>query len=446
MESARKKQKATAMGMNASHVAFPIAPCSQPRASSIARLQQQQQHHHPAMIKGKRRKRGRHTKSEAEAAARKENRRRRPAPLFSRPQSGIKKARSPRRRFFFPFTHHKVRVQNAKLDGLDALDGRRRVREAVHRRHDGNAGGRGAFAVDDSLPSFCCSLFSLFARLALSQARAPRARAPAQVRREEQKDRRDAERERELPVSPSLPFAPPSSLAASESRLRLTSPQKKTKNSRRSKSGKVFILPAHPSCDTGKQFSLSVLFAQSCLSISCLHCRGEVVEERLSSRNSKGNESRFVFLLLRRRRSLLFFLSLDLLFIVLRVSKETRREKTSATPARRHHGCPRAHDPAPGGPLRVGRAVLGAPRLEREGTGRRGGGGLALRACPSGGAGPTGRGEGAAADGDAGRGWAADPGLRRVERWSGERKFFFLSLSSRECSSRTTLARSLFFF
>ena len=35
-----------------------------------------------------------------------------------------------------PSTHHKVRVQNPKLDGLDALDGRRRVREAVHRRHD----------------------------------------------------------------------------------------------------------------------------------------------------------------------------------------------------------------------------------------------------------------------------------------------------------------------
>ena len=56
------------------------------------------------------------------------------------PPAGGRKTKQ-RRSPPFPSRHalayHKVRVQDAKLDRLDALDRRRRVREAVHRRHDG---------------------------------------------------------------------------------------------------------------------------------------------------------------------------------------------------------------------------------------------------------------------------------------------------------------------
>ena len=55
-----------------------------------------------------------------------------------------------------PLPHHKVRVQDAKLDRLDALHGRRRIREAVHRRHDDGERRESGFCRRLSFSSLCC--------------------------------------------------------------------------------------------------------------------------------------------------------------------------------------------------------------------------------------------------------------------------------------------------
>ena len=100
------------------------------------------------------------------------------------------------------FAHHKVRVQDAKLDRLDALDGRRRVREAVHRRHDCEQEAKEREEKKSGCRRLFLSLSSCFTctcccSRALSRHRCSRARACALALAAERKERAERERERE---------------------------------------------------------------------------------------------------------------------------------------------------------------------------------------------------------------------------------------------------------
>ena len=98
------------------------------------------------------------------------------------------------------FAHHKVRVQDAKLDRLDALDGRRRVREAVQRRHRKKRSGLPSTLSFRCFPG--CSL-ALSALAALSRATQGFSHVRARVHAQGPRCRRDEEegraRESEMP-------------------------------------------------------------------------------------------------------------------------------------------------------------------------------------------------------------------------------------------------------
>ena len=98
------------------------------------------------------------------------------------------------------FAHHKVRVQDAKLDRLDALDGRRRVREAVQRRHRKKRSGLPSTLSFRCFPD--CSL-ALSALAALSRATQGFSHVRARVHAQGPRCRRDEEegraRESEMP-------------------------------------------------------------------------------------------------------------------------------------------------------------------------------------------------------------------------------------------------------
>lgn len=441
------KSKAPAMGMNGiqsgSHKRRPLSSsCSQPRATRSRAA-------HSGLRVSLRPKcpKSRWRKGECIWRHGKKSRQRRPA--LSRRQkkkSGPIAASSspPLLQVRVHFTHDKVRVQDAKLDGLDALDGRRGVREAVHRRHDGDT-GRGGAAVGSPLV--------VSALLSLPRDRRSLACACAgpdglqQRHAEKQSRRRDRERERCLFSFSFFSFVAFRSLPWRRwarkciegffSAIAAATKKKTKKLKTQEKSRKAFIFQLAATQDIDS--FCSALFVRPCLSTNSLHSPGKAVEARpVLSRNSKAKkregESRFNSSSLRRQSPC--FSSTSSSF-----SESPRRGETltlTATPRHQQtparlpppHGRPGAHDPAPGGPLRARGAVLGGAGLEREGAGRRGGGGLALRARPARGSGPAGRGEGAAAAGDAGRGGTPGPGLRRVERRSGEEGKVFFSFPS----------------
>ena len=149
------------------------------RSTSIARLHQRLDASRQSAAQRAKQRHAilRHGKKKAATASQRCSRRRR--------AWGKKRDRSPPFPPRHAFSHHKVRVQDAKLDRLDALDRRRRVREAVHRRHDGEKRGP-VVAVDSPLVVLLllCSLLPRYCdvtRQALSRAACVRrARATAE--------------------------------------------------------------------------------------------------------------------------------------------------------------------------------------------------------------------------------------------------------------------------
>lgn len=357
------------------------------------------------------------------------------------------------------FAHHKVRVQDAKLDRLDALDGRRRVREAVQRRHRKKRSGLPSTLSFRCFPG--CSL-ALSALAALSRATQGfshvRARVHAQgprCRREEEEGRA---RESEMPCFFCLFFCC-LSLSLSSRRWAAEVNRGWLSGIALGTDGATHKKTSAVKKHEGSAFSSSPRRCKRALRVP-FSSQGPLLYRlpALPERDG-GSESIFVEKFARKRRlSIVFFPALSPIpsSFFARPPSSSRGEHAPLLclltalslpdPRRQHNGRPRAHDPAPGGPHRARGAVLGAPRLERAVAGRRRRGGAALRAGPARGAGPAGGREGAAAASDAGRRGAAHPWLRRVERRSGESFLPFSFFEFSLCLSFPLLKNTLFLF